>query len=665
MFKKLRNKLLAWAAVFIMLTVSVIIISYIYHLKRDKIADISYHINTTYLLIQKLFREQKEFLNYETTNPDFYIDGESIYLQRHNTIFSRVQTNLDNLTTCDDAGKFKMNTHLQQLSISLDRYKSTFDTMVKAIYKRGYKNWGIVGKMRDEVHALEAIPDINKAGVLTLRRHEKDYIIRNEAIYINKLKNAVQVFRQEIRNSRKIGIIDKKEALLLLDNYREYFNELTSLNDLIGIRNHAGLKYTIEQQEQKLESNYTVLINRLNSKKERYFTRLNIYYFASLAVIIVLSLIISWLIARNISTPVAKLTKSINTFIRSNFSKTEDIHLKSYHDELGILTMSYKILIQEISNHLKNQETRQQEIAHQKEEINRKNTKLLTINKELERKNAQITSSINYAKFIQESILPSDKILKNLFPESFILFKPKDIVSGDFYWFYKHEEKLFIIASDCTGHGVPGAFMAMIGNTLLNNIITEKKISCPALILEELNKDLKFTLNRNDSTNPLSREDGMDISICVIDSSKKQIEAASANQKILIINNNEKNLIKGDLFSIGVGPFSRKESEKFTRHTIKVEKGTTIYMFSDGFQDQFGGSQNMKFMSEKFITLLGNISSLNMHKQQELLETTFQKWKGCEKQIDDVLVIGIRVDESIIKLSENEAERLLNINMLN
>ncbi|MBW8051952.1 MAG: SpoIIE family protein phosphatase [Cytophagales bacterium] len=289
---------------------------------------------------------------------------------------------------------------------------------------------------------------------------------------------------------------------------------------------------------------------------------------------------------------------------------------------------------------------RQQKILEEKVQI--RTVQLKEKNEEIEKKNQAITASINYAKRIQESILPLKENILKVLPYSFILYKPKDIVSGDFYWWSSKNGRTLIAAVDCTGHGVPGAFMSMIGNTLLNDIVNVKNIISPAPILDELHTDIK-TLLHQDEKDALS-PDGMDISLCSIDMEKHEIQFAGAIHHLCIVRNVARidnptkpfiEDIESDPFSIG-GMEIKAGKTNFTNHTFQMQKNETMYLFSDGFEDQFGGEDNKKFSSERFKKLLLDIHQLEMTKQEEVLNQTFEEWKGNAKQVDDVVVIGIR-----------------------
>jgi serine phosphatase RsbU (regulator of sigma subunit) len=280
-------------------------------------------------------------------------------------------------------------------------------------------------------------------------------------------------------------------------------------------------------------------------------------------------------------------------------------------------------------------------IEKQNKELHLKNIEIEEQRKLLEHKNIQITESISYASRIQSAILPSLKAILTGFKDAMIYYKPRDIVSGDFYWFSEKENKKFVATVDCTGHSVPGAFMSLIGNTLLNEIINEKKNYNPASILKNLHKGILNTLHQKDGDQEITTDDGMDITLCCYDKTSNKVTIASANHQIYHFNKNGFEIIEGDVFSIG-GFFVEDLNFNFTNHEILIDDQTILYFFSDGYADQFGGKEGKKFMSQQFEKLIKNIHNLPMTAQYDKLEENYQQWKGDRKQIDDILVVGIK-----------------------
>lgn len=257
----------------------------------------------------------------------------------------------------------------------------------------------------------------------------------------------------------------------------------------------------------------------------------------------------------------------------------------------------------------------------------------------VEEKNQKITDSINYAKHIQQAILPSQQLVKSILPDSFIFFKPKDVVSGDFYWLHAIDKnQLLIAAVDCTGHGVPGALMSVMGYNLLEQVVKAHHLYQLDLILNELSEGITNGLQQTSETSAI--KDGMDIALCKIDFTTNQLEYAGAHNSLYIVRDGKLTEVKADKRSVGITV--GKESS-FTNHTIEIKKGDTIYLFSDGFPDQKGGIENKKFFYKPFQQLLTDISQLPPEQQHQKLSTVFSEWKGKNEQMDDTLVIGIRI----------------------
>jgi PAS domain S-box-containing protein len=248
-----------------------------------------------------------------------------------------------------------------------------------------------------------------------------------------------------------------------------------------------------------------------------------------------------------------------------------------------------------------------------------------------------ITDSISYAKRIQEALLPSEKGLKKHFDETFILYKPKAIVSGDFYWYAEIDDKIIVVASDCTGHGVPGAFMSLIGISFLNRIVKEQRIIHPDIILNKLHEFIINSLHKPD--NQGHSNDGMDLSIVLIDPVKKEIEYTGAMNSIYIISNDELKEYKADIIAIG----ELYMPKNFTNKLIKYNSGDIIYLFSDGFADQYGGPKNTKLKYHQFKKKLFEIREKPLANQKEILWNYFANWQGNNEQIDDILVMGLKL----------------------
>jgi PAS domain S-box-containing protein len=263
--------------------------------------------------------------------------------------------------------------------------------------------------------------------------------------------------------------------------------------------------------------------------------------------------------------------------------------------------------------------------------------RLLESNEKLKEQNKEITDSIFYAKRIQESILQSRETIQELFSDSFLLYKPKDIVSGDYYWFYEDEAYKYVAAIDCTGHGVPGAMMSMVANSIFKEVFINKKIKSPDRILEELDKELYRSINHY-STDPCS--DGMDVGLARFKKGSNELLFAGAFRSLIIADENGVTEVRGSRYPIG---FYSGIEKKFDVEKIELKQNDCVYLFSDGFIDQFGGENNKKLNKVNFKELLKIANEMPIEEQEAFLEYSFNNWKQDLDQTDDVLVIGIRV----------------------
>jgi len=297
------------------------------------------------------------------------------------------------------------------------------------------------------------------------------------------------------------------------------------------------------------------------------------------------------------------------------------------------------------------------EIEQQKEEILTQNEQLidhreriLAHQKKIEAQNEDITASIRYASTIQNALLPSPTKLNRLLGEHFLFYKPRDIVSGDFYWVDEYKGKTVIAAADCTGHGVPGAFVSALGISMLNEVLNRSVSSGeflnPSVMLNKLHMQMKASISRTEQDK--DTYDGMDVAICMIDRKNNTLEYSGALQPVYVIKKikeddterYELNILKPDVHSISMTDF---KDHTYQNTIVGINQGDLIYLFSDGYADQFGGKKHKKFLSANFRKLLLTIAPHPMEKQLQVLDETMKKWMGDIEQIDDMMVIGIRV----------------------
>ncbi len=341
-----------------------------------------------------------------------------------------------------------------------------------------------------------------------------------------------------------------------------------------------------------------------------------------------------------------------NLELRKKDITEKNKELKQKSEELKTFNQQLNFQRQEVLS--KNQELKKQneQILFQRNELEHRGNMLLEQKDNLEKSKRMITDSILYAKQIQKAILPHKRYFDRYFKDNFIMFKPRDIVSGDFYYIMRKGEKCIIFAAvDCTGHGVPGGFMSMLGIAYLNEITQKKEIVSTGAVLDELDVYVQKSLKQT-NLDKRAIKDGMDVALCRLDLETNELQYSGAYQPLILIRKREKQddefvEIKGDLMPVGI--FHNKTSN-FTTHNVKLNEDDIIYLFSDGFSDQFGGANKRKYMSKNFKDKLYQIHELPMDKQCEELKNELERWKNYDgnslKQVDDILVMGLKIDKA-------------------
>jgi len=345
--------------------------------------------------------------------------------------------------------------------------------------------------------------------------------------------------------------------------------------------------------------------------------------------ILLVAMLIGLFIAHRFARPIASLADSIRSLAKGDLHTEIEINSKN---EVGFLQREFKRMAESLSQKIQEQA--------------QLNLRLDTALQKLEQQNKDITSSIAYAEKIQRAMLPDEQVLKYYFTDYNILYLPRDIVSGDFYWFdqihYAGKDYFAIAVADCTGHGVPGGFMSMLGSNLLTSLITFGKNLSPSIVLAKLNKAIKHELHQEKN----NIQDGMEIALIILDLEDKKLYFAGANRPIFIFRDREFIMLEGAKVSVGgVSKFEieRKRMAELEDKVIDIKENDLIYLFSDGYKDQLGGEQLQKFSGKAFRKLLYDIRNLPLVEQRTTLLRTFAEWKGEHRQTDDVLVMGIRI----------------------
>ena len=493
---------------------------------------------------------------------------------------------------------------------------------------------------------------------------DKKYIIEtgNYSQKADEIKQLVQNrFNQIINNDSNIVDVDffigadnpfsliNGNTLDDNDIHKKHLKQVFKTKSNLFIE-EGKLKYDyifMERQNTKL---YNSSVIRIVSDKSNDIKLLQSNLTKTLLIFGIAMLIVLLLIyykARQITKPIIKLVSNVKRITNGNLNERADVE---GNNEITTLSEKFNNMIETIESYYNELELkveeRTAEISKQKLEIEQQNSSLSDKNKkietafvEIEIQKRRITDSIIYAQRIQEAILPPSSLMDKLFDRNFVLFKPKEIVSGDFYWLNEFEDRIYIAAIDCTGHGVPGAFMSMIGFAFLNEIVNKNHKILANEVLFELRENIIKSLRQNDTRG--GSKDGMDMSLCVFNKHNRKIEFAGAHNPLYVVraNTKEVEIYKADKMPIGL---YKKGNLPFTNNIVELNVDDTIYLFSDGYIDQFGGAKKRKFMSKNFKLMLTNIAHLPMTEQKTILNSTIENWRGNIKQLDDILVIGIK-----------------------
>ncbi len=540
------------------------------------------------------------------------------------------------------------------------------------------KNWVHIDK-------IEGTPD--KIALKNL--HEKDYpflkgkIARLQPYWSEENKKLYS----EVSHSIDSLFVMHQSIMKMLNNFSQYNDAMTFFEATVLVEKDGDVIVLTDKIISKL-SNLVVrqkmIVEQSNNEMLTSFDNLGklIFYmtiFLGISVLIIAqlttrSIVRPMVFIKNVTHKVAKgilpdktlressdevgeMAKALNILVAA-FKKTSEFALHvgqgnfeseftpmSEQDILGNSLITMRKNLKEATDQLK----RNEEILEQK--VIERTAEVVKQKEIIENKNKELTAGIRYAKRIQDAMLPKVKVLQEYIPDSFIFLKPRDIVSGDFYWFRVIADRFVVAAVDCTGHGVPGGFMSVMGISLLNEITRRQKINEASVVLDELRERIKKTMSQTGEK--AEQKDGMDISLCTVDTRTNTLQYAGAYNSLLIVRKDENGIlklieVKADKMPIGI---YKGEEKSFTNHVVNLEKDDSVYMFSDGYMDQFGGPKGRKFLLGNFKELLLKINSESMQTQKEILELKMTEWINHTsagkpyKQMDDILVMGFRIGQ--------------------
>lgn len=669
--KSLKKQLLLIFSFFTIISILTAWYTSYYYVEKGKIAQLSQEVTSLEIRLLKVINKQESFYNLDMSNSLYFETGESLRIKEFREEFNYLIVDVKYLLSKDlDVESIRQ---IKVIEKKLKVYNGLFTQMILAITKRGFKNYGIEGKMREAVHKLEAMKEVKLEEVLMLRRNEKDFIIRQELVYVINHKRISKRLISEIKNNGNIGKERKQKVITILKDYIDLFDQIVSSERIIGIKTNIGLRKDLNNQITDL----FVQLKQLESLSFAYQETLQLKLNYSIGMFWLLYLagaIISGLtITKHFTSRLNTLSRRINVFVNTGFSSRLELSPQKREDEVGklwnnIITMEGEI-VDYINLFREKVDEKTIELVHKTEKIEIQKKELTIQKEESDKRNKDLLDSMRYAWRIQQALIPTEKRFGKNIGKGFVYFVPKDIVSGDIYWTHSFRKKgkgeIIFSTIDCTGHGVPGAFMSILAVSAINFAILNKGNTEPDKVLEVTNNYVFNTLKYyNGNSNGYTTKDGMDMLLCKLDRKTLTLEYAGANRPLYIVrkHNGVESEVLGlskDLYRIktisnavifeikatkkSVGVLEKKDSKLYINNRINVREGDMLYLTSDGFADQFGGEKNKKFMISRLKGLFALIHDLEESEQKLAIHQTMQDWRGNEEQVDDITIMGVRV----------------------
>ncbi|MBC7863549.1 MAG: SpoIIE family protein phosphatase [Bacteroidia bacterium] len=690
-FNTLRTHLFLAFSILSAIFIATLLGSVYFYNKRNNIAKSIRKTDDQRVLALKNFKLVDDFLTFETRNENYFKTGKSRIKEDLTENHKVLIENLEQAATGFSSENKDVKGLLDSALFYQKRYYKNFLLTEALIKEKGFKDFGVEGKMRKFAHELMEIKNLSVENeVLMLRRHEKDFIIRKEEEYRIKFNTLCDTLGN--REKKYFSHENEwNEFKTRLKNYQKYFNEYCIYQQKIGSNEKEGYISRLDLDYKNMDRLFDVVKEKTIGIETGLHKVLKLFTIFLISITLIIALAFSYFYSRRISRSANTIKENMNKYVLSGFTDRPTDIKKFNIAEFDMISAHFLRMAIEIDGYVNffkiKVEERTNEIRKQKEEIELQKHKIqiqrdLLINQKfaLVEKNKNFTDSISYAERIQKAMLPPIEEFKRVFTDCFILYQPKDIVSGDFYWIEevetienKKEESVFeyadlfsggaipaylnlvaeekisvpkqagkksktvlLAVADCTGHGVPGAFMSIMGINHLNKICKEYKVVKPAEVLFGLNNEIEASLKQTERGGWV--KDGMDIAFCAFDMEKMTMSFAGANKKLWLIREEKFFEFTGDGFPIG-----SPGNVYFNSTEIKLQRGDCIYLCSDGYQDQFGGAEKKKFKSKNLKELLVKISTLPFSDQFSVLKIKFDEWKGNSFQVDDVTVIGIKI----------------------
>ena len=628
-----------------------------------------YHsiLKTTRILLLETNNLKEDILVRDFNDSGFYTSNLTRPENKFRTLNRKINGYIDYLEHSEITRSQGLGTLIDNIEALLDKYNRNYNELIYLYKLKGFKDYGLEGKMRNYAHELF---DYNERNVqyycLILRKHEKDFLVRKDLTYVFNFNAVVKTLIDYINNQKSIAPHDKNKMITTIYFYEKHFKMLARIDSKMGIKGKSGHLNTSKLIFDGIAALIEKADNQLKIIEVEHKEKLKRSTLLVVAILIVFLITTIVILTQLITKSIRSIAGSFTNYVNSGFNYEAIIYRRSNVKEFNAIIISFLKMAKEINiftnffrekvhertlaiNQQKDEILSQQlQIQDQYQALLLKNNELNAQKQLMSRKNEETQQSLRYAKRIQKAIQPGSARFKECFEDSFVFSKAKDVISGDFYLVYKElyrvneqaYKKVTFIASDCTGHGVPGAIMSVLGINTINKLVTELKNSDPGRILNLLNKDINQALAHDKKENDIVA-DGMDIAVFTFDEESYTLHYSIAKFSHYLVRDSQIIQLKSQKMSIGYSFFDGNV-KNFETSSIQLQKGDCLYLFSDGFGDQFGGPLNKKYKRKNIRHLIEKIYRQPMGEQKQIFKSEFVTWKRAFHQIDDVLVMGIR-----------------------
>lgn len=633
--------------------------------KSKKIEEYHSNLKTTRILLLETNKLKEDILVGDFNETGFYTSSISDPEIKFHELKKKVSYYIRYLERSKITENYKLEWKINQIKKQFLNYNTTYNELIYLYKLKGFKNYGLEGKMREYAHKIY---EFNNKEVqyfcLVLRKHEKDFLLRKDLYYVNQFHSVSKTLIDFINNS-SIRQDDKNFLINNLYYYSKNFNLLARIESKIGIKGQNGYLNKSKQIFDEIASMIEDMDNELKLIEAEHKEKLKEDTMTIIGILVLFLLVAIVGLTQLITTSVKSISSSFSKYINSGFNIDSVYYKRSNIKEFNAINVSFLKMAKEIhvftnffreKVHERTLAINQQkdEILAQQLQIENQYTTLLHKNNELQEqrhllaiKNNDIQDSLRYAKRIQKALQPGKAKLKECFEDYFVFSKAKDVVSGDFHLVYRthasegfKDERIVFITADCTGHGVPGAIMSVLGiNTLFKNI-KELKNTDPARILNLLDEDLNQVLAHGKKGTDIVA-DGMDIAVFSFDKKNYVLEYSIAKFCHFFVRDSEILSLNTQKSSIGYS-FFETNGKNFITSSVQLKPGDCLYLFSDGLQDQFGGPLNKKYKRDNIRKLITTLHQTPMKEQKDIFKKEFSSWKKKLPQTDDVMVMGIR-----------------------